>query len=289
MLSVARACDHKFFRSHIEEWKPTGQNVHQHAGKAFASGLEAARVAFYVEGHAAPTAVAIGLGALITAYGPFICPPDSAKSLERTAGALEYYFSEWPLGSDEAKPTLLPNNKHGIEVNFVEPLPIAHPETKEPLLFCGRSDMLIDYAGGIFVEDDKTATQLGGSWARQWDLRAQFSSYCWGFQHICGQPIQGVLIRGVAILKTQYNRAEAITYRAPWQIEEWFEASCDLIETLIVKWKAGIWRKNLDEACNDWGGCSFRNACLAQDPSPWLNQYFEKRHWDPITRQETLL
>lgn len=288
MMASMGSCWHLFYRQYIENWKPKELSVHLHAGASYARGLEAARKAFYVAGKSAQEAEAVGLGALLAHYGDFECPADSAKSAERTAGALEFYFDNYPLGADGATPIVLPSGKHGIEFTFAEPLEVNHPVTGAPLLYCGGSDMVAKFANGIFVEDDKTTSSLGATWSRQWDLRSQFTGYCWGLGK-AGIQVSGVLVRGVSILKKKYETQQAITYRHPWMIDEWYEKTCDLLQEAILRWKRGYWRKALDHACTDFGGCGFRNPCLSQEPSNWLNQYFEKRQWNPLTRQEVKL
>src|SRR3990167_1703704 len=178
IISAARSCLQKANLEFFEHWKPREPSVHLHAGAAYAAGMEAARTAFYLQGHSEADSVAAGVQALLVHYGDFECPPDSAKSLERTAGALEFYFSRYRLGEDKAIPMTLPGGKRGIEFSFVEPLDINHPETGDPLLYSGRMDMLCDYENMRLGEDDKTASQLGASWPRQWDLRSQFTGYC---------------------------------------------------------------------------------------------------------------
>ena len=136
-LAAFRSCPQKAFLSYIEHWKPKDESVHLIAGGAFAKGIEVARRAFFegvaiepeivsifndqtgqherrVKWHeAAPdphltgdteAAQHLGLQALMAAYGDFECPPDSAKSLERTAGALEFYFDQYPLDTDSKVP-----------------------------------------------------------------------------------------------------------------------------------------------------------------------------------------
>lgn len=140
MLATFRSCPQKFFRQYVQHWKPKAESVHLVAGGAFASGIEAARLAFYEHGKPALDAEAAGLQALIEHYGDFECPPDSAKSLERTCGALEFYFQNYPLGDDGMEPVLMPGGKRGIEFSFAEPLPFAHPVTGDPILYTGRAD-----------------------------------------------------------------------------------------------------------------------------------------------------
>jgi len=287
MLSAFRSCFRKGSWEYFEHWKPKNQSVHLHAGKAFASGLEAARLAFYLEGASERDAVAHGLGVLLREYGDFECPEDSAKSAVRMAGAFEFYFDQYPMSKDRAVPVTMPGGKKGIEFGFVEPIPdVTHPETGQPLLYSGRMDMLCEFSGGMFGEDDKTTSSLGASWAKQWDMRSQFTGYCWGAQK-AGFPLQGFLVRGVSILKTKYDTQQAITYRPQWMIERWYEEMVVLLERMKVAWAENRWSYNLDNACNEYGGCPFKKACLSEDPSPWLAIGFQQRRWDPFTREET--
>jgi len=179
MLGTFRSCPQKLFRTYMQHWKPQSDSVHLIAGKAFAEGVEMARRAYYEEKFSVDDSVAIGLEALIRSYGDFECPPDSAKSIERTAGALEFYFASYPLGHDGAEPLGFPDGRRGIEFSFAQPLPISHPISGDPLLYTGRADMVAEALGGIYVYDEKTASSLGAAWGRQWDLRSQFTGYCW--------------------------------------------------------------------------------------------------------------
>jgi len=203
MLATLRSCPQKFALEYLQNWKPKRESHHLRAGAAFAKGLEVTRRRFYAESQSPDTSIQAGIGALLAAYGDFQPPDDSPKTAARMAGALEFYFAKWPLGSDPAVPATL-GDRLGIEFSFATPLPLNHPSTGEPLMYCGRADMVADFAGGRYVEDDKTASQLGASWSRQWDLRSQFTGYCWAAR-VAGIAVQGVLIRGISILKTKYD------------------------------------------------------------------------------------
>jgi len=288
LIAAFRSCPQKAFREFFQHWKPREPSVHLHAGASFARGLEVARVAFYQDGASPADAVAAGLRALILHYGEFECPPDSAKSLERMAGALEFYFERYPLGHDKAVPMSLPGGKRGIEFSFLEPVDVKHPVTGDPILYSGRFDMLVDYENLQLGEDDKTASQLGASWPRQWDLRSQFTAYVWGAGR-AGIKLDGFLVRGVSILKTKYDTLEAITYRPQWQIDRWYQQTLADVRRMIVAWESGVWDFNLDHACAEYGGCPFRSVCQMQRPEILLQQQFERRIWNPVLRTETLV
>ena len=289
ILAAYKSCPHKFMTEFLQHWKPKEPSVHLHAGASFAAGLEAARHAFWDREEPREEAEAIGLQALLIHYGDFECPPDSAKSAERTAGAFEFYMSHYPLGEDGATPVKLATGKYAIEFSFAEPLGVLHPETGNPILYVGRLDQVSKFADGIFIQDEKTTTSLGQNWAKQWDLRSQFTGYHWGLDKAAGIRANGALVRGVSILKTKYETIPALTYRAPWQIEEWVHVTEDCVGDIVRRWKLGYYPKVLDHACTDYGGCMFRQVCLSPDPAPWLSQYFERREWNPLTREEKRL
>jgi len=288
LMAAYKSCGRKAYLEFFEHWKPQNQSVHLHAGAAYAAGLEAARTAFYVEGRSSEESVAIGLQRLLTAYGDFECPSDSAKSAERTAGALEFYFDRYPLGEDKAIPLDLPGDKKGIEFSFLEPIDLKHPESGDPILYSGRFDMMCSYEGMALGEDDKTASQLGASWPRQWDLRSQFTSYVWGAAK-GNIKLGGFLVRGVSILKTKYDTLQAITYRPQWQIDRWYSQLLRDLRRMIGNWEEGYFDYNLDHACAEYGGCPFRDVCQMRDPKALLQQRFERRKWDPVKRTETPL
>lgn len=287
-LGTFRSCPQKMFRTYMQHWKPASESVHLVAGKAFAEGIEVARRAYFEASASPEDAVAAGVGALIKSYGDFDCPADSAKSLERTAGALEFYFENYPLGADGATPIQFPDGRRGIEFSFAQPLPINHPVTGDPLIYTGRADMIAEAYGGVYIYDEKTTSSLGASWARQWEMRSQFTGYCWAAREFGFNP-SGVCVRGVSILKTKYDTQQVLSYRSPYEIDRWLDQTCRDIERMIQCWKEGYWDYNLDHACSEYGGCALQSVCKSPDPEAWLKTYFHQRVWDPLAREEVTL
>lgn len=286
ILSTFRSCPQKAFRQYVEHWKPISNSVHLIAGGAFASGIEAARNAFYVENKPAADSEAAGLTTLLAHYGDFECPSDSAKSPERMCGALEFYFANYPLGADGANPITLPNGKRGIEFSFAEPLSVRHPVTGDPILYTGRSDMIAERAGGIYIYDEKTTSSLGQSFARSWEMRSQFTGYAWAALRQ-GIKTNGAIVRGVSILKTKYDTMEIPTYRTDYEIDRWEVQVARDIQRMIRCWEEGYWDYALDGACNDYGGCGFTRVCKSAEPEAWLPVYFTPKVWDPLLKVET--
>jgi hypothetical protein len=280
MIRTFRSCPRKFEIEFLLH-RRGGENVHLVAGGAFAKGVEAAREAYYINAQSERDSVAIGLGALYGEYGDFEPPEGAAKTVDRMAGALEYYFAQWPLSDARYRPHLV-GDRHGIEFSFAHPLPIAHPVSGDPILFTGRADMVAPFGGaGLFLYDEKTTSRLGPTWSRQWDMRSQFTSYCWAARE-WGLDVKGVIVRGISILKTKYEHAEAITYRPQWQIDRWLEQTTRDLTRAIEMWRAGDFDYNLDESCNGYSGCPYRTACLSPEPQSWLETQFQHNPWEPL-------
>lgn len=287
LISTYRSCEYKAWLEYFLHWKIRTPSIHLHAGKCYAAGLEAARISYYVQHHSPEHALEAGLQTLRAEWGDFEPSFDTPKTLDRMLGALRFYFERYPLETDAAQPVKL-GDRHGIEFSFSEPLNVEHPETGEPIILAGRADQIVSYAGGTYIEDDKTTSQLGASWGRQWDLRSQFTHYCWAAQRI-GIRVDGVLVRGVSILKTKYDNLEVVTYRPQWMIERGIAQLERDIRRMIEAWKSDQWDMNLDHACTEYGGCTYRQICLVSDPEPFLKTSFQRRHWNPVTRVETVL
>lgn len=285
IMSTFRSCGQKAYLTYVEHWKSKNPSVHLVAGGAFAAGIEAARKAFYVQGLSAAESEGAGMVALLQSYGDFQCPSDSAKSLERMLGALEFYFAYYPLGADGANPITLDDGRRGIEFSFAEPIDVKHPVTGDPILYTGRSDMLAERAGGIYVYDEKTTSSLGLSWTKQWEMRSQFSGYEWAAGRQ-GIKTSGSIVRGVSILKTKYDTLEVSTYRSKYELERFESQLVRDVKRMVRAWEEGYWDYSLDGGCTEYGGCQLVQACKSSDPDSWLPVYFTQRVWDPLARRE---
>jgi hypothetical protein len=285
MLAAYRACPQSFRLAYTDHWKLKGESVHLHAGGAFAKAMEAGRRAYYVHEMIQQDSEAEAMRALILAYGDFEAPEGSAKTLDRMMGALEFYYETYPLDTDPARVVLL-GNTHAVEFSFSTPISILHPVTQEPIIFAGKADAVVEYGGGLYVMDEKTTTQLGSTWARQWDLRGQFSGYAWAL-HQLGERPAGSIVRGISILKTKYDTQEAVVGQPDWKVDRWELMMYRTINDMIDDWTAGQWDYDLSESCNHYGGCAYKQCCMAPDPTPWLNLNYEKRVWDPLSHRET--
>jgi hypothetical protein len=288
MRSQFVACPHSFFRRYIQGLQLPHKSIHLHFGAAFADGIATFRQEFY--GGSRPNvddAAASAAAAIVRAWGDYPeAVEGSPKSLIRCIGALESYLAQYPPALDHVRPLIEDGIIH-TEFNFAIPLPILHPETGEPLLYSGRFDMLGDMGGLKVIEDDKTTSQLGPTWGQQWCLRGQFTGYAWGASEF-GHRIEGIVVRGISILKTQFGHAEVIEQRPRWMVESWKRQLHRDIFRMIDCWQeysltgdARSFDQDLDSACSSYGGCQFLDLCTSADPDKWLGNY-EATHYDPL-------
>jgi len=286
MLADASDCEQKANWRFFHHLRPNTPNINLHAGAAFAKGVEALRLAHYGTGNDVATAKAAGARALMRAYGDFDAG-DEAKSLEGMLGAFDSYTLQYVPDSDHLKPLML-NGAPCVEFSFAHPLEVCHPETAEPLIYCGRFDMLgvlNNDPSALFVVDEKTTKQLGATWAKQWGLRSQFMGYVWGARKF-NHPVVGAIVRGVSILKRSFGHAEAIVYFPEWMLNRWYEQIHIKLFALINAWKSGHWTYNFSTMCSSYGGCPYRMLCESEHPERWLDPYYEVSPWDPMKLRE---
>lgn len=309
-------CPTQYRYAYVEDLSPIGESVHLHAGAAFADGLETTRRAFYEAGEPADMAVVKGQARVREQYGDFQPPQGSPKTAENMAAALAYYFESWPLEHDTYRPKRM-------EWRFKVPIPdLVHPDHGGPIYYTGRPDTMGDISGVPAIEDDKTATSLGASWGKQWELDSQFTGYQWAAQELGELPKGGtgaVLIRGISILKPkfvevedpegdiykmvgrgkarteqrfrlQYDRAasfghdQVLVYRPRWMIDRWLEQLKRDVRRMIYAYLNGVWDMALHKnACAAYGGCSYALLCGSEHPEQWKEINFTRRKWDPLS------
>ena len=276
------SCPRKFFRSHVLRYASSeGKSIHLLAGGAYAKGLEVARLAYFA-GASPELAEMKGIQALIKEYGEEPEGHGTAKTLDRMVGALEYYFSQYPLDTDPARIATV-SGVPAVEWSFGLPLPFNHPDTGEPLLYAGRTDLLCNFAGGLYGLDDKTTSQLGQSWPRQWEMRGQFRGYGWAAREL-GIPLAGMIIRGCSILKTKYETAQAIVNLQDWKIDQWVQHRDHTIRQMLDSYQRGEWDYALGEVCNEYGGCQFKPVCNVppEQEIQWLDSNYFEHEWNPL-------
>ena len=253
-----------------------------------AKGLEFFRKGFYGKGLDFQGSLAVGSEAIIRMWGDFE-PPDigtaKQKDLSACLVALESFFTEYPPADDPIAP-LIVNGEPAVEFNFALPLPgVIHPVTDEPMLYAGKFDMLASYNSSVYVNDEKTTTQLGASWGNQFKNSSQMTGYIWASKQF-GHNVQGAVIRGIGILKNRITHALVIEQRPQWMIDRWLAQIIRDVERLKVSWAEGIYDFAIDDACSNYGGCPYLTLCTSQHPERYLDVDYEISKWDPLAKED---
>jgi hypothetical protein len=158
--------------------------------------------------------------------------------------------------------------------------------------------------------DDKTTGALGEHWRNQWQLRSQFTGYCWGAREY-GVTLDGFRVRGIGILKGQTKFDYVDTPRPQWMVDRWLaqlQHDVTLMCAQYAELASGEARasldnsaasldsgpsmsrphpfgQNFDHACSDFSGCEFLDLCGSATPESWLSEYTVDR-WAPLERAE---
>lgn len=281
-----RACEKKWEFEHLHHLASTQRSVDLHFGGAFARGMEEARKSFFALGRPHEASVADGINAALDFYGKFdetrheVSLAKKPKNQSTLMLALDGYFRTWPMGQDDLLPW---QGDKGIEFTFAIPFPeVLHPDTKDPILYGGRFDMLGSYRTLPTVVDEKTASSFSENWASQWDLRNQFLGYIYGARQF-GVPASQVLIRGIAIQKTDIKFLDAFKPVPEYMLVRWREELVETLRRMVAAYERKRFAYNLGDTCNSYGGCTFMELCKSKVPEEWFGN-FSRRYWSPLEK-----
>ena len=269
------------------------QRVDLHAGKAFATGMEAMRRAYYELGFDQHDSLQVGIKALYAAYGSFIPPVKSNKTADRMAGALTFYANQCQLDDEKLIPIRFPDGTFGIETSFSFDLPIQHPDTGKNLVYCGRFDMLaLDGNDDAWVVDEKTTSQMGDKWSNQWLLDSQMTGYCAGARellkhHGLVNEIKGAIINGLAIRLRDYEHVRLNAYRHDWEIDRWYKQMLADVHRWRDAYVSDCHNQALDHACAQYNNpCEYSPLCKSRNPERLIDGSYIVKFWNPVTREE---
>ena len=294
ILSTFIDCPLKAFREYCLKLGSPTPSIHLHAGGAFAKALEVVRRGRWEEELSFDECLDKAFIAFTDYWGDFEAPDygtGANKTYERMWQAVEFYFEQHPIDTDSIRPYIFPDGRTGVEFSFGVPLPVNHPETGNPLIYGGRTDLLGYYKEMPAIIDEKTTTSLGDSWMNKWNIRGQFIGYTWGARQSgieCGMA----LVRGVSILKTKFGNAEVPLTFADHVIDRWlrnmifkvtqFKSLYELYtENPEQTAPEEIFPMNFGDACTAYGGCMFKDLCLSPNPEQWYED-FVYRDWNPL-------
>ena len=306
ILSTFDSCKQRGLREYILGLTHSAISPDLHCGGAFAKGLEVSRHALWVRGDSLSDATLRGAWAISDYWGDVDPEPEKhgkphIKSLVNTVAALYSYFEEYDPNTDGIEPYYYGDGKPAIEFTFAIPMEVNHPVSGEPIIFCGRCDLLGHFNDFFCVVDEKTTTSLGTQWVYKWAMRGQFIGYCYAAQHY-GLPISSALIRGIAFQVKEFKHMQVIEQYPQWQIDRWWQEANAKVQHLVDIWNfncevygdtidsptftqfCNSWQHSYGDACDSYGGCPYRkDICTCENPEDWLSE-FDIRRWDPLKK-----
>lgn len=306
MLTCARSCMRKFELEFCHGFRPPGLSIDLHAGACFALALETTYKEVLQNGRTLDDALIRSHAAFLQSWGDFEIPEwkRTAKTFDRVWEAVEEYFRIYPPKTDHVAPYFNAKGEPTFEYTFAIPLepaidPIAcgtynmppdgfplHP-SGSPFIYTGRFDMLGSYQGRPVVRDEKTTGgSIGQNWAAQWNLRNQFMGYVWACQQY-GLPLDTVVVRGIAIQKTQIKADnEAVKTYPAELIERWHDQLRRDLWRIRRAWDEGYFDYNFGDACTAYGNCIFMNVCMSNTPESWVQEFVVQK-WNPLVKNPT--
>lgn len=290
MIACFRSCPRKFYNEFVLGRRPPGLSIDLHAGACFATALETVYRETWLHNRPLSEALLRSQAAFWIAWADFEIPEwkRTTKTPDRVWAAVEAYFARWSPLTDPIRPYFAADGKPTFEYTFAVPLEGStehsfplHP-SGSPFLYSGRYDMLGEYEGRPVIRDEKTTKNtMGADWSRQWQFRNQFIGYTWASRQ-CGIPVEGVIVRGIQILKGDINLVDSgLLQYSDHTITLFYEQLQRDIWRLRRTWDEDYWDYNMADTCTSYGLCPYLDSCTSNRPEAWLDT-FEVRRWNPL-------
>jgi len=278
-------CARMFYWEYMRKKREHEGSVHLHFGGAFAAGCDTFRKSYYLHKLSYEDSLAEATRAILLEWGNFESIDGNHKTLENCILALDAYFTNYHPDFDPIQPYMT-DGVPAVEFSFALPLDVMHPDTGEPLLYCGRFDMVGVFNNALWVVDEKTTTRLGGSWGKQWIMRGQFLGYIKAAQEF-GLDVVGAIVRGTAIHKNDFAFAEVLLPTHQWKIDQWWEQVNIDVARAKEDYLVGHFSQAFGSACSAYSGCPFSRLCDTPDPERWVDTYYTDSHWNPLQKDPT--
>jgi len=283
MLTAFRSCETKGILEYLYHLTKEQISIHLIAGNAYACALEEYRNHVYIRNGTHDEGTGLGIKAIFQAFGQdeFL---ETKKSVWDVCFAFLHYLRTYPPNRERYKPFVL-NGRPTVEFSFILPLDILHPDTGEPILYSGRADQLVrdEETGLIYLEDDKTTSELGATFESKFTLSSQFTGYTVAAREY-GIDVRGTLVRAMCFYAQGLEARQLLTLRTPENIELWKYNTLLTIRRMIEAWRTSSFSLSLGDACTSYGGCPFTDYCRFTNMGILL-QDFHRSKWNPLTRQ----
>lgn len=179
---------------------------------------------------------------------------------------------------DTCSTYILSDGRAGVEYSFKLPV-------DNGVVFSGHIDRLVNYAQGIYVQDQKTTgSTITARYFEGFAPDIQMSMYTFAGKAIYDIPVKGVII-DAAQIAVGFSRFErGFTFRDEPQLNEWYDTMMRKIEETQAATREQYFPMNT-QACGNYGGCPFRQVCSrtpAIRPQFLKGAFVQGPSWDPM-------
>lgn len=147
----------------------------------------------------------------------------------------------------------------------------------------GRFDQLFEWVGKLWVRDYKTTSRMGKRYAEQFEPNNQLAGYIWSASELSIRPVEGVLVEVVYNTKLKGPEFHPfISTRNKGHLDQWIESTEEELNQIEKMEERDVWPMRTG-ACNDYGGCYFREACKHEHwkgIERWLEGNTQHSVWD---------
>lgn len=287
MTQTHQRCPRKFFYSHVLGRKSGGKNWAIQYGVAYHTFREVLERTF--KGASADVEddqfqrfiYDLAWNRAIAADNGWEDPPSEDSkaylTVSRLAAACESAFQKW-----------LDEKRQGtIKVLFTEQafdLALPFPSKYR---YGGRFDQVVEWNNKLWIRDFKTTTMMGRTYAFRFDPDNQITGYVWAAQELSGRPVEGAMIEVVYNTKTKGPEFhDFLVTRSQNAVDEWLHELKYELEDINRHIEDMAFPKRT-VACDDFGGCQFREACLKDSwftRERWLETNTIYEPWDFMRR-----
>lgn len=193
----------------------------------------------------------------------------------------EFKFGIWIQGS-----TLEPHHKNCPEGQCQMP---NQPDSCFWLV--GRFDGIITYNNDLLLLENKTTSQMGGTYLTGLDMSRQATTYVYAMKKILaannyqGPPVKGVLFN-VVKLGSEIGFLRHTVLRHEKQLQEFEVETIEAVAGIRASWNATIKPIKNTRSCNRYGECQFVDLCKAwsgraKEDKPDMMNNFQVSGWRP--------
>lgn len=290
-IKLAETCPRKYQYKMIDGWQPRRKSTHLLFGGWYASALEHYHKYRALGDTLDEALVKVVREALINTWvvesdgtdtPPQSCPWQSdhaTKTRENLIRTIIWYIEEFR--DDPATTLIKSDGTPAVELSFSFAV-------TEDIILCGHLDRLVEYAGAVYVMDQKTTgSTITNYFFDQFDPDTQMSLYTYAGQLIYNHPIKGVILDAAQIAVGSSRFVRGFTFRDADKLDEWLNDALATIEQTQHYTEENYFPQR-PSSCGNYGGCEFRGVC-SRSPAVRENflaaDFVKGELWDPLKKR----